>query len=229
VSRNHLQIATAGTVHAVPGSTIIFSPPNDGIIDGFTIGLFFATFLLACATGFLGWKTSQLHQATKELAEDTVKGAKLSDRHHQESLIPVVVIRDVKCGPGLFGGSMEQLGVGFRVHNQGLGPAVAVNATVSATGPGLKLRGIARVEVLDPLQAGEIRENDIYFGGFLMPQDGYIAFIVRLEFLSMFGTWGICEWNVSTGSRSVLTFALPQPQNRPLDAAPTELPKGYLV
>ncbi len=217
-------MTTAGTTHAVPGSTIIVQPPEPGrdvVIEFCTGGLLIATFALAVYT-------AQLRRATLDLARDTVQGTKVADRHHQESLTPIVVIRDVRCGAGLSGGNPQQVGVGFRVHNQGSGPAVAVNAKVCAVGPGLKLRGIARTEYLDPLQAGEIRENEIYYGGFPIPQDDWVAFIVRLEFLSMFGTWGICEWNVGTSTRSVLTFALPQPQDRPLDATNAELPKGYL-
>jgi hypothetical protein len=185
--------------------------------------------MLFIATAFLAWYTYKLRQATVQLASDSVEGNKLADRHHQESLMPICVIRDVEIEPEPQYSGPNTAMLAFRIHNQGLGPAVALNVAVSAVGEGLKLRGVRRATSLDSLQAGEVRESPMKFGEFPIEPDGIVAFIVRLGFLSMFGSWGVCEWHVYQAGKSVLTLALPQAKERASDSLDDkDLPKGYL-
>ena len=55
------------------------------------------TLLLVGGTVALAIYTAKLHAATVSLAEDTVDATKVSDRHHQESLSPICVLKDVGC------------------------------------------------------------------------------------------------------------------------------------
>lgn len=132
--RRQLAITHAGSLQAPPGSTIVVNPPNDQIIDNFTIGLCIATFLLAVGTAFLAWQTSQLHQATKDLAEDTVAGSALTDRHHQESLTPAVVYRPGRLyyvpGESAVNFSADVDAPSPTFANAGLGPALDIRMQV---------------------------------------------------------------------------------------------------
>ena len=206
----HLQmVTTPGTVHFLPGTTVIVKPPEagrDGFVDFFTGGLLVATVALAVYT-------AQLRKATVDLAGDTIQGTKLSDRHHQESLSPVCVVRDVKCGSGeSYNSDPGRLGVVFKVHNMGSGPALLVNVTVTPVKAGLVPNGLAVGSIAYSLAAGETQDHR--FGNFAPRENA--MFVIEVQCLSIFNTWGVGKWNVwkGEGTYGVVTFDLPSPLDR---------------
>lgn len=183
---------------------------TDPVLDTFSGLLFLATLTLA-------WYTARLHAATVSLAKDTVEATKVSDRHHQESLSPVCVIRDVQCNKtGAMGAAMGAA-TKFKIQNVGFGPAISVRATVTPVGPGLTTSGIVCAFTCDALKAGEM-SPDMGPQTIATTSAAVIMFVVRVEYQSIFNSWGVSEWNVNEGgSYGVLRMELPAPQQRILE------------
>ncbi len=165
------------------------------------------TFVLMIATGVLAYKTWQLHSATVALAKDTVEATTVADRHHQESLSPLCVIRSVDW-------QSDQRGqrVAFKVHNQGNGPAVQIKCTVTPRMEGFERSEDALTIRMDSLQAGEQTLQphlSSYFG------QAFEMAVIRLEYMNQFGEWGRSWWTVFRNKEYRLdTLDLPPPKRR---------------
>ncbi len=96
-----------------------------------------ATVASAVVALFTGW----LAFSTRNLASETADSMRLADRHHQESLAPLIVARDLGVTPGssrhnIDGGSdwAQQILVTGRIKNIGNGPALQIFAELSFAG-----------------------------------------------------------------------------------------------
>jgi hypothetical protein len=169
------------------------------------------TLVLVIATVSLAYFTARLHGATVELAKDQVKATRVSDRHHQEMLSPICVIRNVSVKPVPISGTSTFVGVEFTVCNQGNGPAMHINATVTPVGKGLIPIGTAMTTSPDSLKASE--ESSLLRLGAFPPRE-INMFLVHLEFRNQFGAWGVSEWNVYDGGYGLVKQELPAPADR---------------
>jgi hypothetical protein len=203
---------TSVVTHAGSSTTVIVPPPQphtDTVLDVITGLLFLATLGLAVYT-------AKLRKATVDLAGDTIQGNKLSDRHHQESLSPVCLLKDANCSNSGDG----RYFLAFSVQNAGSGPALLVNVHVTPVGPGLQQSGMARGELPYTLAAGETKKHEMAGLTFSkvpsQSPDAYKSFLVKVEFLSMFNSWGTGKWTVLEGQgvRFVVSYDLPAPQER---------------
>lgn len=165
------------------------------------------TFVLMIATGVLAYKTWQLHSATVALAKDTVEATTLADRHHQESLSPLCVIRDVAWQSDERGQRII-----LKIHNQGNGPAVQVKCTVTPRMEAFERSQDALTIRTDSLQAGEqtpLSRPSPYFG------QTFEMAVVHLEYMNQFGEWGRSRWTVFQNQEYRLdALDLPAPKNR---------------
>lgn len=217
---------SSGTIHVVSGTTVTVQPPNDRIVDAFTIGLFFGSIALVIVTGLLAWKTSQLHEATKNLAKDTVDASKLSDQHHQESLSAICIITEVKASRGVNG----TCNLEFTVQNVGSGPALGVSPRVVAEGDNFRM-GSPHGTFQYSLAAGRERRHKFENISWSFPGEPLAAtddsepilnILVEIRFLNMFNAWGVGKWTVDPdiGYTIILSFDLPKPQDR-FEGAPS--------
>ena len=161
--------------------------------------------LLVVVTAILAWYTAMLRKATVELAKDTISATKLTDRHHQESLSPLCVVRDAKCGAGSSFKNEPTLEgwcgkVEFKIQNQGVGPAVRVKAIVKPVGGALLESDAPKTYNGDALKAGELGDRVIERQVELRRMTS-VDFSVRLEFENLFGSWGAMEYLVGDGGR----------------------------
>jgi hypothetical protein len=210
---HHAALST-GTVHVAPGTIVTVnppSPPNDRVVDNFTIGLFVGSILLFIATSVLAWKTWQLHDATKELAKDTVEGSKLADQHHQESLSPVCVIEKAECVKTSSPGGETRYGINLIVRNIGAGPALTVIATAIA------MEGLEEVGalVLDGMaySLGPGKKRAHSFDSFPIRENA--AFKVTVAAQNMFRGQTLGVWLVwAEGGFTILDYRTPEPNER---------------
>jgi hypothetical protein len=90
-----------------------------------TARLFGATATVAKETGELAKSTAKLVAATAALAEQSASANLLADKHHQESLLPVLVARSVAASTYATGSQLFYHVV-IEVRNVGLGTAIDV-------------------------------------------------------------------------------------------------------
>jgi hypothetical protein len=181
---------------------------TDPILDSITGVLCLATIALA---GY----TAKLRKATVDLALETLTGTRLTDQHHQESLSPICVLKAVKCGlsgipipqPG-----SDRMDLTFVIENVGNGPAFQVNAKIEAVTAKLQPSGLALTHPAGPLKAGS---DTLAIGPVSESINTATGFVVRLEYLSVFGTEGFSEWHVShVGECKLVKQELPAPKER---------------
>jgi len=181
------------------------------------------TLLLVGGTVALAIYTAKLHAATVSLAEDTVKATKVSDRHHQESLSPICVLKEVECVLVLarHEATTEERSVvlTFAVENLGYGPALELTVSITPVNAVVQPTGKTEVHELGSLKPGNSTPP---FGPILenvLVADGYL---VKLKYDTIFGAIGTSAWHVTYGSASraqsttKLSFGLPPPQQRSL-------------
>lgn len=129
---------------------------------------------------------------TKELAASDEADRKQAEEHHQRALSPFCVIREATSRVE---GDAPQ--IIFKVQNIGAGSAVRVNVQMVPVKEGLERAGIGVSHFMGPLLPSEIsyeiKNGFSGWGG----RNPFGAFVVRLEFENMFGSWGVTEWTVS--------------------------------
>lgn len=169
------------------------------------------TLLLVCGTVALAIYTGKLHAATVALAGDTVEATRLADRHHQESLSPLCVIKSVT-----WEGDQRGQQVSFQIHNQGNGPAVEVKCTVTPRMESFERSQDALAIKVDSLQAGEETRSRMvspFFG------HTFEMAVVLLESKNQFGEWGRTRWTVlRNGTHRLDVLDLAAPKARALTA-----------
>jgi hypothetical protein len=197
-----LAIHVAATPAAAQ-NTLIGEPfTTDPFLDGITLLLFLATLALATFTALL-------HRATVEVAKDTVAATKVGDRHHQESLSPVCVLREV-----FFDTNDYTVRARLKVQNVGAGPAIRINANIQCLGTERRHIGIGEVHTCDSLKSGDTTPD--FIRSMEQPARGQdaVMFEIRLEYQNVFGAWGISTYNIYNGGYGLLTMELPKPQQR---------------
>jgi hypothetical protein len=184
-------------------SHLTLSLTTDPFLDAVTL-------FLVIATGILAFKTWQLHAATVALATDTVQATKVSDRHQQETLSPICVIGDLRCGATQRGAAYVS-SVSLAIANVGSGPALLVRATVTPVGSGGRYTSNSVARGTKPLSPGAKSEL-LDFGDFPPPSDW---FEVEVTFSNQFGGKGSSGWEIDVGQRCELKkLELCKPQDR---------------
>lgn len=187
-----------------------------------TLSHSFAEYGLLIATIALAAYTARLFRSTRDLAKDTLQASKYSDRHHQESLTPCVVIDGIQAILSRSSPN-ETLGIYGALRNVG-------------TGPALNIKVILHVDDLDLLEsvieAGSLKpggdfENRLKFDvrtGEKHPYSAGVAlpFLVRINYLNIFGQLASTLYiGTSDESGRILlktAFAAPSVLPRELDA-----------
>ena len=176
------------------------------------------TLLLVGGTVALAIYTAKLHGATVQLAKDTVEANTLADLHHQESLTPVCVIRDVRCAmvPQQPGQATDFFTLTFVVENQGNGPALQLRVAVTPVNAVRDPTGKPELSEPGPLKPGEISPPQ--FGPYQRSTQEADGFVVKVTYETIFDTAG--EWHITYTSAStrsttkIISFVTPKPKDR---------------
>lgn len=82
--------------------------------------------LVAIATGLLAFYTWKLAAKTTALADETMVGIRQADEHHQQSLMPYLVVKNLQVTLDQNPGTVAIFAVSGQIINTGVGPAVDV-------------------------------------------------------------------------------------------------------
>ncbi len=96
----------------------------------YTGRLYHATSSVALKTHELSERTHDVSERTAELARDTVAATLLSDRHHQESLTPILLFVGKIVQQPAGAATWYNFVVDGRIINRGLGPAVKCEVNI---------------------------------------------------------------------------------------------------
>jgi len=194
-----------------------------GVLAGFTWNLARQTKKLADQTTQLAEQTKKLAEETTELAKDTLLAADLSDRHHRESLIPIVVftgyfyLEEDAIVDGVAGPAVHLKG---EVVNNGLGPALHVRMSTFTVGGGFLV-----LQVPFPI-TGVLAARDSYkferawrtgsMHGF--SEGETLPFSMLIDYASMFNEAAYSAQNSANGdaAEAQLTYTPPPIAPRPL-------------
>ena len=121
----------------------------------FTALMWWSTRSVALGTGALGRETAALARETADLARETVAASALADRHHQETLTPLVVLEDVYVDSP--SGALRVQGI---MRNVGPGIATDVRIWIGDVGEKIQLGPLASSQA-KPINCSVPVGNDV--------------------------------------------------------------------
>jgi hypothetical protein len=179
-----------------------------------------ASAVVAAFTGWLAWSTRRLAVETAGLAKDQVAASLLSDRHHQESVSPILVFDGTVelISDHTPDGTCEHSWFRLRgdIKNVGNGPAFDVQVTVTPAGHEAHRWVItfidAKSEVVS-LEDWDIVNTYPKTGTYVVGRQatGAHSFNVDMTGLNLFGTRGHTEQGSVSGASADLRILRMRP------------------
>lgn len=210
----HLIIAAAMPPSPLPVAITNF-PASAGVewpMYRVALWSLFGNLILALVTGLLFWftrsmatatressqKTAEMAKMTAELAADTVDAANRADEHHQQSLWPLLVIKEVT----IYVDHLEIL-----ISNVGGGPSLRSFVTVLGVNGGHDAIPYQMYVSFRPLAPNESETINLQIEKYnaQAPPGGLLQdCVLSVDYSTLFETSGKTTWNVTPPPRQIV-------------------------
>lgn len=160
-----------------------------------TTYLAFITRNLAIATRQMAKKTADLAAETATQVKETAGAIEQTERHHQESLAPILFL-SVDCRMSLGADGLSRLIFSGEVRNVGPGPAVKVYLYIRPVGYGARriFLGVIGANSASPMA------KQVDYGYGQVPRQGNSPYDALLVYETIFGTEGAMWQHSYSGS-----------------------------